>query len=75
MNREELDLYTADVEAREKLTAAKEAYRDKPTDANKAKLTAAKREIHELRAHWRGIRAFFHPDAVIPTANVKTRSK
>lgn len=75
MNRAELDLYTADVEAQEKLAAAKAAYREKPTDTNKEKLATAKREIYELRAHWRGIREYFHPDAVIPTKNVKTRSK
>ncbi len=73
MNRAELDLYTADVEATEKLAAAKDAYRAKPTPGNKEKLTAAKHAVFELRSHWRGIREAT-VGGTVPSVNVKTRS-
>ena len=73
MNRTDLELYTADVEAREKLAAAKDAHRAKPTPGNKEKLTAAKQAVFELRSHWRGIREATSGGSV-PSVNVKTRS-
>jgi hypothetical protein len=74
MNRAELDLVTADVEATEKLTAAKEAYRDKPTLGNKQKLAEAKRAVFELRQHWRGIGEAVGTRAAVSTVNTKSRS-
>jgi hypothetical protein len=74
MNRAELDLITADVEATEKLVAAKNAYRDKPTPANKAKLDAAKREISDLRNFWRGVRAESNPGATVPAVKASTKA-
>lgn len=74
MNRDELDLITADVEATEKLLAAKEAYRAKPTAANKEKLAVAKREISELRNYWRGIRTYLRPEATVPAVKVATKA-
>lgn len=62
--RAELELITRDVELNERLLAAKDAYRAKPTDKTKAALTAIKLEIREHRRYWREIRAAFaDPDA------------
>lgn len=74
MNRDELDLHIADVDATEKLAAAKQAYRDKPTDANKEALAVAKREISDLRNHWRGIRTYLRPEATIPAVKATTKA-
>lgn len=56
-------------EAVDKLIAAKDAYRDKPTDANKAKLAAAKQSVVEVRQQVRANRG-----GAVPTVTAKTRS-
>lgn len=56
MTRDELELHTKYLEVEERFIAAKLAGRDSD------EYRAAKAELNEMRAYWRGIRECFPPD-------------
>lgn len=72
MNREELALYTADVEANERLAKAKDAYRAHQTDKTRAEFRAAKEHLAALRLEWRTVRDAFKE--TVPTLTVKAKA-
>lgn len=73
MNRDELDQASAEVEASEKLLAAKEAFKTDPSEENQAAYAAATAEIQAVRQARRAAagppsEGTATPDSVAPAA-------